>query len=105
MERYSPQERLNAIRRETDDARAALARLLADKFEAKKHTLDIYTENLRRLSPLEKISGGYAYVSHGGKNLRSAGSVNVGDKIEVTLSDGRLGCVIEEKTDMKESRP
>ena len=105
MERYSPQERLNAIRRETDDARAALARLLADKLEAKKHTLDIYTENLRRLSPLEKISGGYAYVSYGGKNLRSAGSVNVGDKIEVTLSDGRLGCVIEEKTDMKESRP
>ena len=47
-------------------------------------------------SPLRILSNGYAYVERGGKVLTEAKTVNEGDEIKVTLSDGYLKATVTE---------
>ena len=59
------------------------------------HRLELYREKLRRLSPLEKISGGYAFVSADNKGIKSVNEVDTGDMIDVTVADGTLSCEVK----------
>ena len=52
---------------------------------------------LRRLSPIEKISGGYAFVSHDDRGIRSVDEVNEGAMIDVTVIDGTFSCEVKKK--------
>ncbi len=61
------------------------------------HRLELYREMLRRLSPLEKISGGYAFVSHDDRGIRSVDEVNEGAMIDVTVIDGTFSCEVKKK--------
>ena len=52
--------------------------------------------SLDALSPLKVLGRGYAMArTADGQVLKSAADVAVGDKIDVTLGQGRLGCVVE----------
>lgn len=74
----------------------ALETEVGRSLNAARHKMTIYSEQLKRLSPLEKISKGYAYVSIDRKGIRSIEQVNYGDKIEVSVVDGTLVCEVEE---------
>ena len=51
----------------------------------------LYVERLKGLSPLEKLSQGYAYVSdENGNTLRTVGQVKAGSRIHVYLKDGMV---------------
>lgn len=66
-------------------------------YSDRKHHLELLVGELRRLSPLEKLSGGYAYVTASDKEaLRSISQVNEGDRIHVTLKDGSLYAQVTE---------
>ena len=79
-------------------------RILFDrKHKNTKHQLELNREALRRLSPLEKISGGYVYASFDGKALKSISGIKKGDKIELVLRDGSADCIVE-KTKGKDGR-
>ena len=52
--------------------------------------------SLDALSPLKVLGRGYAMArAADGRVLRSAADAAVGDKIDLTLGQGRLGCVVE----------
>ena len=52
--------------------------------------------SLDALSPLKVLGRGYAMArTADGQVLKSAADVAVGDKIDVTLGQGRLDCVVE----------
>ena len=71
----------------------AMNRVYSDR----KHRLELLVGELRRLSPLEKLSGGYAYVTDSKKKtLHSAAQVSQGDDIYVTLKDGSLCAKVSE---------
>ncbi|MDR1017734.1 MAG: exodeoxyribonuclease VII large subunit [Lachnospiraceae bacterium] len=56
-----------------------------------KHKLEIYIENLKRLSPLERISKGYAYLSDDkGSTVKSVKDVVVGEEVNLYLQDGNI---------------
>lgn len=118
LEYLGPINQLNSKRRELDSIadklKGCLERKLADTkmllvrnedrlkvlFETShskaRHQMEVYTEQLKRLSPLEKISKGYAYISLDGKGVKSIKQVNYGDCVEVNIADGTLICEVEE---------
>lgn len=52
--------------------------------------------SLDALSPLKVLGRGYSVArTTDGQVLRNAGDVQIGDKIDLTLETGRLGCVVE----------
>ena len=51
---------------------------------------------LDALSPLKVLSRGYAIAERGGKSIRSASDVSVGDEIEITMTGGVIGCAVKE---------
>lgn len=73
-----------------------LSNLIWTAFNRTRHRSAVFTEQLKRLSPIEKISKGYAYVSHENKGVTSIAQVNYGDCIEVSVVDGALVCEVEE---------
>ncbi len=57
-----------------------------------------YAAKLDALSPLKVLSRGYCVVrNEQGDSLRSAEQVEIGDRIQITLTGGRLDCRIEDK--------
>ena len=72
-----------------------LERLVRMSLDNTRHRLSLDAEKLRRLSPLEKISEGYGYVSCSGRQVKSVDDVKTGEKIDIALYDGVLGCRIE----------
>lgn len=59
--------------------------------EHRRHTLALYIERLRGLSPLEKLNSGYSYVEDDrGGNIRSVSQAAVGQTLRIRLRDGRI---------------
>ncbi len=88
------------------DVRAAAARsanaakamnLAAERtVQARRHRLDQLSARLDALSPLATLQRGYAIaVNEQGAAIRTIGSVEVGQKIEVRVADGRIGAAVE----------
>lgn len=65
--------------------------LIQNKISANKHRLMLGIERMKGLSPLERISNGYAFVTDGtGKRLTGINSINADDDIRLTMSDGAV---------------
>ena len=62
----------------------------------KKHALMLLANTLDGLSPIKKISSGYAFVETKGKSIRSIEQVNLSDEIEVHVIDGKMKAVVTE---------
>ncbi len=68
------------------------------KLEEARHRLALYAERMKGLSPLDKLSQGYAYAADAsGKTLRSVDQVNTGEQIRVYVKDGSLLAEVREK--------
>lgn len=77
-------QRLDAIQ---DQMQSSMERRILDL----RHRLALCSGRLHGLSPLEKISKGFGFVTDGaGHRIEHAGDVQVGDSITVRVSDGRL---------------
>ena len=62
---------------------------MESRLEKEKHRLAIYAEKMKGLSPLEKLSRGYSYVtSDTGENIRSTEQAEPGMKIRIYVRDG-----------------
>ena len=88
MRAYHPQQRLNEQRQFAADAENRLRREMMRRLEQEKYRLGLMAERLKGLSPLEKLSQGYAYVENSsGANVRTVSNVKQGEQITV---DGRI---------------
>lgn len=63
---------------------------------SKKHAYELYIEAMKNISPLDKLSKGYAYAETNGKSLKSVSNVNKSDEILLYLKDGRVKSVVTE---------
>lgn len=78
------QKKMDAISAE-NRLREGMQRLL----EKRRHTLEIYVERMRGLSPLDRLCSGYSYVEDAeGNNIRSARQVQEGQELRIMVSDG-----------------
>ena len=91
MRAYHPQQRLNEQRQFAADAENRLRREMMRRLEQEKYRLGLMAERLKGLSPLEKLSQGYAYVENSsGVNVRTVSNVKQGEQITVYVTDGRI---------------
>lgn len=86
-----------AVKRQTLDGQTARLCAAMEKTDAEKRRA--FTElaaKLDALSPLKVLSRGYSIAEKDGVPLRRAEDVRVGDRIDVKLAGGDLGCTVEE---------
>lgn len=76
-----------------------LSRAMPWVMTAKKQQLRTVAGTLDTLSPLAILSRGYSILetSPGGKIVKDAQSVQVGDRLRARLAEGRLSCLVEER--------
>ena len=76
----------NGFRREMDE-----------RLKEARHRLALAAGRLKGLSPLEKISGGFGFLTdEQGKRIQSAGQVSPGDRISIQVRDGKILARVEE---------
>ena len=68
----------------------AMQGLIVRKADANRNRLSVLTASLNGLSPLKKLTGGYGYLSSGGKPVKSAKDVKEKDRILIRLNDGSI---------------
>ena len=62
-----------------------------------RHTLALYIERMKAVSPLEKLNSGFSYVEDtDGKNIRSVTQVREGDSLRIRVSDGMIDTKVEQ---------
>lgn len=79
-----------------DHARERLAAAQESILSSKESRYVKLSASLDALSPLRVLGRGYAIVSDGSKkNVKSAGALNIGDKIHLRFTDGSAECVVD----------
>ena len=69
---------------------------MTNTWTRKKHQLMLLANTLDGLSPVKKISSGYAYVETKGKSIKSVDQVVISDEILVHVADGKMKAVVTE---------
>lgn len=90
-----PAHKLLENRQYAADLEKRLRQLMDNSLEKEKHRLAICIEKMKGLSPLEKLSQGYSYVtSEAGDNIRSIKQAEPGLKLFVYVKDGRYSAEV-----------
>ena len=92
-----PEVYLGAKRMALDYTRTSLSAAAEARIGACRRSYVELAAKLDALSPLKVLGRGYAIAeTEDGKAVRSADEVRVGDRIDIRLTGGRLGCRVEE---------
>ncbi len=94
---FSPVNQLQNRRQYSDELMTKLSKELNDVLNDRKHKLQIYAERLNGMSPLNKISKGFAYVTDGNKKpLTSVSQVKADDEMSLIIKDGTIKAKVVE---------
>ena len=94
----SPQNLINERRMYLTDMQEKIEGLMKQKLISSRHQLELYVQEMKGLSPLYKLQGGYAYVSdENGKNINSVDDIDKGERINLAFKDGYAKAVISSK--------
>lgn len=92
----SPKNQLLTKKQYIDELFTKMENLFKNKLTNDKHTLGILAERLNGLSPLNKLSNGYAYITDDNLHtITSVGQIDVGEKVLLNLKDGKVTSVVE----------
>lgn len=88
---YSPANQLRSRRQYCDDIQTKLLDNIYGLLEERKHQLQIYAERLQGMSPLKRISRGFAYVADSNaKPLNTINQIKKDDEITLIIRDGKI---------------
>ena len=91
LEHASPLYQINQKRQYLMDRENRLQHLMKQRVLEKRHQLEILTERMKGVSPLDKLSKGYAIVTDEEHNvIRSVNQLSAGDLIKVEMVDGDI---------------
>lgn len=92
----SPMNRLQENKRRLLDLEEKISDRASKTLTEKKHKLMLLANTLEGLSPVKKISSGYAYVETNGKSIQTIENVQVSDEVLIHVIDGRMKAVVTE---------
>lgn len=102
LEMRHPRHQLNEKRQRLADIQDQMYTLMNQKITDRKHRLALISGRLQGLSPLERISKGFGFLTgEDGKRVESAGQVEPGQSLSVRLSDGTLKTKVTEVIPLK----
>ena len=97
LDRCRPGYRLEQRRQELAGAERKLQEVMRRRLQEERHQLALAAARLEVLSPLQKLQGGYGYISEeDGRAIRSVRQTAVGQPIRVQLADGLLSAEVTE---------
>ena len=97
LKTLSPYSRIREKRMQAVSAEERLQGRIQRLIDMRRHDIALYIERLKGLSPLEKLSSGYSYVTdENGTNIRSIAQAKRGQALTIQLSDGTLCARVEE---------
>lgn len=98
IQHESPKNLINDRRMFVADMQEKIENLMRQKLVSSKHQLELYIQEMKGLSPLYKLQGGYAYVSdESGRNIKSVDELKKGEQINLVFKDGYAKAVISSK--------
>ncbi len=98
IQHESPKNLINDRRMFVADMQEKIENLMRQKLVSSKHQLELYIQEMKGLSPLYKLQGGYAYVSdESGRNIKSVDELKNGEQINLAFKDGYAKAVISSK--------
>lgn len=93
----SPENRLREQRMYVLELEQRIEQLMQQSFIAKKHKTAILAERMERVSPLRKLSSGFAYVANEQQEaVMDVKEVKKGDKLSIHLLKGKLEAEVTE---------
>ena len=93
----SPVNQIQQKRTYTMDLEGRLSGLMAGVLTHHHHRLALYAEKLKGLSPLEKLSQGYAYVeSAGHRVINDVNAVKPEDMVRIYVKNGTIQAEVKE---------
>ena len=88
---HDPERTLREQRQRLADIQDALGHAMEQKITGSRHRLALLGSRLHGLSPLERISGGFGFVTdERGKRLESVRQTAPGEAITLRISDGTV---------------
>lgn len=97
MKYHRPDEMLRQKRQFLSDMWDRLDGIISLTLERRKTKLMALSDKLNVLSPLNRLSGGYAYVTdENGAPLKSISKVKSGDDVIINISDGKIITTVNE---------
>ena len=67
-----------------------------------KHRLALYAEEMKGLSPLQKLQSGYTYTAdENGSHIDSVSQLTKGQQLMLTFADGKAQVTVDEITGQK----
>ncbi len=102
-EELSPSKRrdvINQLYQTIDSLEASYHRSLSERIDTQNVLLQAFADRLNGLSPLATLKRGYSITrTSKGDIITSNTQTNVGDRLDVTLSEGGLVCTVESRVD------
>lgn len=93
----SPANRIREKRTYSIQLEERLENRMQTILRERRHTLALYIERMKAVSPLEKLNSGFSYVEAAdGKNIRSVTQVHEGDSLRIRVSDGVIDTKVEQ---------
>ncbi|MBA4701614.1 MAG: exodeoxyribonuclease VII large subunit [Ruminococcus sp.] len=97
-----PRQKLIEKRQYAADMEQKLRMLMKRSLDEKKHQFALYLEQIKGLSPLEKLNHGYSYIEGAkGENIKSVKQVSPGDIIQAYVTDGYMEAEVKSMTEVK----
>lgn len=95
MKLLGPANRIREQRMRALQTEERLQERMQRILDNRKNRLLLCLERLKGLSPLEKLSSGYAYMTNGkGDNIRSVSQVSPGENVMIQVKDGQIGATV-----------
>lgn len=104
LQAASPKEKLKSLRFELEKKKAGLDERMRERLAGSERQLAILAERFEGLSPLKRLSGGYAYVrSEQGECLTRIAQAKAGELLEIHVTDGAVLARTERTLPLKRS--
>ena len=102
LEKGNPKNQILEKRHRVIDIEEKLEYLMEKRLQQKKHQLAIYIEQLKGLSPLNKLSQGYAFLTdEKEKPVKSIGKVKKDQLLKISVTDGDILARVEDTKKQK----
>lgn len=97
LDRQHPKNILKDLHTKLERTVMKLSNITHDILQSKRNKLEILFNELRELSPHEALRRGYSLIRKEKKILNSINNINISDKLQLILSDGKCIAEIVEK--------
>ena len=97
LQHVSPEDILRQKRLVLADSQERLQRLMEKRLTDAKHRLALYAEEMKGLSPLQKLQSGYTHTAdEAGNHIDSVQSLEKGQHLTLTFADGQADVTVDE---------